>query len=79
MKQNALKLATKNNISLVQNDILLVKNDLLLIRNEIRESGLRLQREIAQSTNKIILWVIGLFGIFSIFLLSILAKGFHWL
>lgn len=63
----------------------MVHSEISLLPSEIRESELRLQKEIeivrkeiAQANNKTILWIAGIMGSFSIFFLGILAKGFHW-
>lgn len=62
-----------------ENKDLATKDDIALVRSELRESELRLQKEIAQASNRTILWVSGLLGTFGVFFLSILAKGFHWI
>ena len=63
-----------------------LKSKDLATRGDVRESELRLQKEIevvrkeiAESSTKTIIWVAGLLGTFGVFFLGILAKGFHWI
>ncbi len=65
----------------------------LCSKGDLRESELRLQKEIeivrkeieivrkevAQTGMKTVVWVSGIMGTLSVFFLGILAKGFHWL
>lgn len=59
-----------------------IKQDLeakeLATKGDIRESELRLQKEIAQTNNKTILWIVGIMTGYGVFFLGVLAKGFHW-
>ena len=78
---------------ILENKDLATKGDLVLVRGDLRELELRLQKEIeivrreievvrkevAQSSTKLIIWMTSTFGGFSIFFLSVLAKGFHWI
>ena len=54
-------------------------NKELVTKGDLEIVKLELQKEIAQSGTKTIIWVSGLLGSFGIFFLGILAKGFHWL
>ncbi len=58
----------------------------LCSKGDLRESELRLQKEIeivrkevAQTGVNTIIWVSGIMGTISVFFLGVLAKGFHWL
>ncbi len=55
-----------------------IKSKELATKGDVRESELRLQKEIVSARNQMILWVTGLLGAQSVFLLCILAKSFHW-
>ncbi len=64
-------------------DDLVTKNDLKqqleIVKLDLEKEFEVVRKEIAQSGNKIILWVAGILGTFSVFFLGIMAKGFHWL
>ena len=70
MLVNVLEQAQQN----MQSKELATKGDIALVRGEIRESELRLQKEIAQVS----LRVVSIMGAFGVFFIGILAKGFHW-
>lgn len=90
---NILQQAKQESKELFDSKEIATKGDISLVSSEIRESELRLEKEIetvrkeieivrkevAQSTTKTIVWTTGLLGAFSTFFLGILAKGFHWL
>jgi hypothetical protein len=58
----------------IENKELATRNDILLVNGAIRESELRLQKEIKSLEVKLMT----LYGGGFLFLLGILAKGFHW-
>ena len=62
------------------------ENKELATKGDIRESELRLQKEIeiirkevAQASTKLIIWMTSTLGGFGIFFFGVLAKGFHWI
>jgi hypothetical protein len=61
------------------------KGDIREVKSEIRETELRLQKEIeivrkeiVQAKNQTLIWTFGMFAGFAAFLLGAMAKGFHW-
>jgi len=63
----------------IESKDLVTKNDLEITKLELQKEIEIVRKEIAQSSNKVIIWVAGLLGTFGIFFLGILAKGFHWM
>jgi hypothetical protein len=51
----------------------------IVTKGDLDKVKLELQREIAEASGKTILWVSSIMGIFGVFFLGILAKGFHWI
>ena len=76
------KASTQSEVSLIKAEIdnkeLATKGDVLLMRGELRETELRLQKEIVQSNNKTLLWMFGMMSGFAVFMFGVMAKGFHW-
>lgn len=69
---NILKQAEQKTKELFDNKDLATKGDLEKVK-------LELQKEIAQASNKTIIWVVSLLSGYGVFFLGVLAKGFHWI
>ena len=66
---NSKELATKGDLREIE----------LRLQKAIAEGDLSLRTDIAKTSNKTILWIIGILSGYGVFFLGILAKGFHWL
>lgn len=67
--------AIKDDIVAVKNDIAAVKNDVAAMKADLRETELRLQKEMQQMKYDLLKWQIAGF----IALAAIMAKGFNWI
>ena len=50
----------------------------LATKGDIRESELRLQKEIVTAKNQTILWLVGVLSAYGTFFMGIIAKALHW-
>jgi hypothetical protein len=63
----------------VQSKELATRGNIKELEVKIEQTRLELQKEIAQSSNRIVIWVVSLLSGYGVFFLGILAKGFHWI
>jgi|GEM_PF-3986907 len=63
----------------VQSKELATRGNIKELELKIEQTKSELQKEIAQSSNRTIIWVVSLLSGYGVFFLGILAKGFHWI
>lgn len=80
--EQAIAIAVNTAREQIRTKELVTKHDLKLeitqVKANIKEAELRLQKEIEQAKNQLLLWMFGMLTGFSAFIIGIMAKGFHW-